>query len=244
MGKPDFILIGETKCGTTSMFNYLRKHPLILESLGNGEAYDEVYRTKELRFFDKFYDRGWDWYYSRFPETGPGEITGEATPMYMYRSLVARRIKEKLPNIKLIVLLRNPVDRLISNFEHNRKWVPGWEELYPDLKTYFSSCLDRDYYQIEKSIYYYSFLKWFEHFSRDQFCIIRSEDMFDTPQKTYLQVTRFLGVDDHQHSDFKVFRENQYPAIDLGFRKELEEFYQTFNKKLEVLLGRKMHWDK
>lgn len=243
MGKPDFILIGETKCGTTSMFNYLREHPQIIESIGNGESYDRSYRTKELRFFDKFYSRGWEWYFSRFPETKDGEITGEATPMYMYRSLIARRILKNLPNVKLIVLLRNPVDRLISNFEHNRKWVPGWKDLYPDLKEYFYSCLDRDYYQIEKSIYYYSLLRWFDHFPRQQFCIVRSEDMYENPQMSYLQVTRFLGVSDHELKEFKVYRSNKYLGIDPEFRKELMEFYRPYNAQLEDLLDRKMNWD-
>ncbi len=125
MGKLDFILIGETKCGTTSLYNYLIQHPKAIDTPGNGEGYDKDYATKELHFFDNFHDRGIDWYYSRFPQTKSDEITGEATSMYIYRALIARRVKEHLSDIKFIVLLRNPVDRLVSNYEHNNKWVPG-----------------------------------------------------------------------------------------------------------------------
>lgn len=213
-----------------------------METFGNGEDYDQSYASKELRFFDKFYKRGWDWYFSRFPETSEDERTGEATPMYMYRTLIARRMKEHLPHVKLIVMLRNPVDRLISNFQHNYKWVPGWKEQYPDLETYFYGCMDKDYYQIEKSIYYYSLQRWFEHFPQDQFCIVRSEDMYERPEAAYLQVTRFLDLPDVGLSDYPVFRANTYENINSELRKELEEFYQPYTEKLEQLINRKMNW--
>jgi hypothetical protein len=242
MGKPDFILIGETKCGTTSMYNYLKEHPKVLETFGNGEDYDPTYASKELRFFDKFYNRGWDWYFSCFPETKKDECTGEATPMYMYRTLIAKRIKERLPDVKLIVMLRNPVDRLISNFQHNYKWVPGWKEQYPDIKTYFYGCMDKDYYQIEKSIYYYSLQRWFEHFPKSQFCIVRSEDMYENPAKAYYQVTRFLNLPDKDLKDYPVYRANIYNHIDPDFRKELEGFYHPYTQRLEQLIDRKMNW--
>jgi hypothetical protein len=92
MQKPDFIIIGETKCGTTSLYNYLIQHPKIIESNGNGEGYESSYATKEIRFLDRFFQRGWSWYFSCFPETKAGELTGEATPMYMYRTLAATRL--------------------------------------------------------------------------------------------------------------------------------------------------------
>lgn len=242
MGKPDFILIGETKCGTTSLFNYLIEHPKVMDTLGNGEDYDSSYATKELRFLDKFYDRGWDWYFSCFPETKPDEVTGEATPMYMYRTQVARRLKEHLPDVKLLVLLRNPVDRLISNFGHNTQWVPGWKERYPDVQTYFYGCSDNDYYQIDKSIYYFAMQRWLEHFPLEQFCIVKSEDLYESPEEAYLQVTRFLGLEDYVPREYPVYRSNEYDKVDLEFRKELEDFYRPYNDKLERLINLKMNW--
>lgn len=242
MGKPDFILIGETKCGTTSLYNYLIEHPKVMDTLGNGEGYDSSYATKELRFLDKFYDRGWDWYFSCFPETKPDEVTGEATPMYMYRTQVARRLKEHLPDVKLLVLLRNPVDRLISNFGHNTQWVPGWKERYPDVRTYFYGCPDNDYYQIDKSIYYFAMQRWLEHFPLEQFCIVKSEDLYERPEEAYLQVTRFLGLEDYVPREFPVYRSNEYDKVDPEFRKELEDFYRPYNEKLERLINRKMNW--
>jgi len=243
MGKPDFILIGETKCGTTSLYNYMIEHPQVLDTYGNGEGYDKEYATKELRFFDKFYSRGIDWYYSKFPEKEEGQVTGEATPMYMYRTLIAQRIKEHLPNIKLIVLLRNPVDRLISNYQHNFKWVPGWKEAYPSLQDYFMGCMDKDYYQIDKSIYYYSLLRWFDHFYQEQFHIIKSEDLYQQPKAVYQSLTKFLSIDESfQPASFPVYRANEYDLISSDLRQTLEDFYRPYNEKLESLLNRKMDW--
>ena len=242
MGKPDFILIGETKCGTTSMYNYLSEHPKVLPSLGNGEGYDPSYAAKELRFFDKFYKRGWDWYFSCFPETSSDEITGEATPMYMYRSQAADRIKQGLPDVKLIVMLRNPVHRLISNYEHNYKWVPGYKERYPDLKAFWQGNTDPDYYLIEKGIYYYSLLKWFRYFSREQVLVLKSETMYENPEEAYLEVTRFLGLEDHKLEGYPVYRANQYDDIDSNLKKEIHEFYAPYNAMLEQLLETKFDW--
>lgn len=242
MGMPNFILIGETKCGTTSMYNYLIGHPKVKETLGNGEGYDPSYATKELRFFDKFYERGWDWYFSCFPKTKSGEITGEATPMYLYRTQVARRIKENLPQIKLIVMLRNPVDRLYSNYQHNYKWVPGYAERYPTLRKYFYGAADPDYYQIEKSIYYYSLIRWFEHFDKEQFCVVRSEDMYLNPEQAYFQVTDFLDLPRVALTHYQHYRANHYCDMIPDLRSELEEFYRPYNLKLEALINKKMDW--
>jgi len=242
MPQPHFILIGETKCGTTSLYNYLISHPQIKETLGNGEGYDASYASKELRFFDKFYDRGWDWYFSRFPELEDGEITGEATPMYFYRTQVARRIKEHLPDIKFLVLLRNPVDRLYSNYQHNYKWVPGYAERYPSLESYFYKAADPDYYQIEKSIYYYSFCRWYDHFDPSQFCVIRSEDMYAQPEMAYFLATDFLDLPRVPLLKYQHFRANQYEGLSKNFRADLEDFYRPYNQQLEELLNRKMNW--
>ena len=78
MNNPDFIIIGETKCGTTSFYNYLIQHPKILETYGNGDDVDPSYATKEVRYFDRYFSRGYEWYQSCFPETQEDEITGEA----------------------------------------------------------------------------------------------------------------------------------------------------------------------
>ena len=244
MNLPDYIVIGETKCGTTSLYNYLIQHPNIQDTFGNGEEYDKSYRTKELRFFDKFYDRGIEWYKSLFPDPVEGKIVGEATPMYMYRSLIAKRISADVPGVKLIVVLRDPVDRFISQFYHNFKWVPGFSERYPNIKTYLNSMIDPDYYILEKGKYYYSLLKWIDYFEKEQFYVFSSEQMFSEPQTTYNDLVNFLGLQDFTLHEFKKFRSNSYPTVDSETIMELTEFYRLANQKLFSLLGKEFKWRK
>ena len=114
--KPDFIIIGSEKCGTTSLYEYLKKHPNIIASTG-----------KEVSFFDKNFHRGNGWYKSFFPSlltkffkqtfSRTKILTFEATPRYLIHPHAAKRISKLYPNVKLIVLFRNPIDRAYSHYE-------------------------------------------------------------------------------------------------------------------------------
>lgn len=242
MNLPDFLIIGETKCGTTSLFNYLIDHPKIKNTLGNGDEVDESYATKEIRFFDRYYDRGLDWYKGCFPRTEKGELVGEATPMYMYRAMVPFRIKKIVPNCKFIILLRNPIDRLYSNFQHYYKWVPGFDKQYSSFENYIDSCNDRDYFMIDKGIYYLTLSKWFDLFPMEQFVIETTESLYTRTQEVYSRILGFLGMEDYKIDSFKKFRENNYSHMNPETRKNLQEFYEPYNKKLEQLLDRKFDW--
>ena len=106
--KPDFIIIGVQKGGTTSLFNYLSQHPQISLS-----------RVKEVHYFDVGYQFGVEWYQQFFPleKDRHGKLVGEASPYYIFHPLAAQRIKQDLPSIKIIILLRNPIVRAYSNFQ-------------------------------------------------------------------------------------------------------------------------------
>ncbi len=106
---PDFIIIGAMRGGTTSLYSYLTEHPSI------GSAY-----MKEIHFFDVFFNKGLYWYRSQFPSSVQkyyaehvqkrSFITGEASPYYLFHPHAPKRIAKTLPQVKLIVLLRNPVN--------------------------------------------------------------------------------------------------------------------------------------
>jgi len=242
MNLPDFILIGETKCGSTSLFNYLIQHPKIKDTFGNGDNVDDSYATKEIRYFDRYYKRGLEWYKSCFPETEPGELTGEATPMYMYRSMVPFRIQKEVPDAKFIVLLRNPVDRLYSNFQHYLKWVPNFSNQYPSFEKYLQSCNDRDYFMVDKGLYYYTLVKWFDLFPQSQFYIQTTENLQATPQTVYSDLLQFLGLEDFELKSFKIYRENKYGDMKFETREMLEKFYKPYNEKLKDLIDIKLNW--
>jgi hypothetical protein len=125
---PDFIIIGAQRCGTTSLYNYLTQHPLILSAL-----------RKEVHYFDNNFHKGVSWYQAFFPlislrngyakilSIDNSHLTGEATPYYLFHPLTPKRIAGLLPQVKLIVILRNPVDRAYSHFLHATRM--GFETL-------------------------------------------------------------------------------------------------------------------
>ncbi len=105
-GAPAFVIVGAQRGGTTSLYRYLAAHPGVLPA-----------SRKELHYFTNRHDRGPDWYRSQFPPTPPGTITGESTPYYLFHPHAPRRLHAFAPDVKLIVLLRNPVDRAYSHYQ-------------------------------------------------------------------------------------------------------------------------------
>ncbi|MEX2132610.1 MAG: sulfotransferase domain-containing protein, partial [Acidimicrobiia bacterium] len=106
---PTFLIAGAMRCGTTSLNAYLREHDEIT-----------VGQPKEVHFFDQNYERGIDWYLQHFPGSDTAKAIGEATPAYLYFPEVAERIATTLPDVKILLLLRDPVDRAHSHYWHNR----------------------------------------------------------------------------------------------------------------------------
>src|SRR5947208_4822180 len=114
---PDFLVIGAQRGGTTSLYHYLQAHPCI-----------KLANTKDTHFFDKKYNKGLTWYRGHFPiwlEKAYAQqvrrqtfVMGEASPSYLFHPHVPKRVKQALPHVKLIVLLRNPVDRAYSQYYH------------------------------------------------------------------------------------------------------------------------------
>ena len=108
---PHFLIIGAQKCGTTSLYNYLIQHPQVCAA------------SQKNFIFDIYFQKGLNWYYNQFPLIKLNKliITGEASPYYLFHPHAPKRIAKTLPNVKLIVLLRNPVDRAYSHYYHQVK---------------------------------------------------------------------------------------------------------------------------
>ena len=114
------ILLGAQRAGTTSIHSHLGKHPGVYLS-----------KTKEIHYFDNYQEQGLGWYRSHFPtrgwvegrsrELGYEKVIGEGTPYYLFHPEVPSRIHEAIPSARLVVLLRNPVDRALSHFRHERR---------------------------------------------------------------------------------------------------------------------------
>ncbi|NEP91018.1 MAG: tetratricopeptide repeat protein [Okeania sp. SIO2C2] len=243
---PNFIIIGSQKSGTTSLANYINQHPQVLPAI-----------KKETHFWSGQFNRGIDWYLAHFPPIPKSQnfITGEATPNYLVSYKVAKRIYNLLPNIKLLVIFRNPVDRTISQYHHWRRL--NWEErsfevaINMELEILESTPKqpqgDQKYWQlpgnyIGRGVYIEFIQKWMEVFPRAQFLILRGEDLYQAPDNTMKQVFGFLGLPQHQLPKYKKLNSGSYAPISDLLRQRLSEYFQPHNQRLEKYLGMKFNW--
>jgi hypothetical protein len=245
MPLPDFIIAGETKCGTTSMYNNLTQHSKIFPTVGNGSETitqdGDLLGVKEIRFFDRYYNFGWDWYQSRFPKVPDGCITGEATPMYLYRTQALKRMSSVIPNCKIIVMFRDPVRRLVSHYGHIFSLSNDWRRLYPTFDDFWDTAHESDYYMIDKGIYWQTLEKLYQYYQSQQVKIIISEELFTNPYEIYNETLDFLGL---EHEDLTPHhsRKNRQ-QITVRSLSEVEDFYRPHTKILEAMLGRKLPWE-
>lgn len=249
---PDFLVIGAQKSGTSTMFRYLTLHPQIYGSV-----------KKEVHFFDRNYGKGVNWYRSHFPmrkKLKNGCITGEASPCYLMFPHAAERISQLLPEVKLIILLRNPVDRAVSHYFHEvrggRENLPIDEALEaeenrirPELiklqqdKTYHSISY-RNYSYKMRGVYIDQIKSYLQFFNRNKLYIIKSEEFFENPLATLKGLFAFLEVDESfiprvvKPSKIGKYTDNQFD----GAKQKLRTYFDPHNKKLYEFVGRDFNW--
>ena len=202
---------------------------------------------------------GRDWYLAHFPPLPDDQdfLTGEASPEYIYYPGAEKRIFELFPEIKLILMLRNPVERSISDYYHHQKYGAEFcsleQALEPQvkiLKEVAANELEINDEMLDQmqpnyllnSVYIYFLEKWMNWFPREQFLVLTTEDLDKTPEKTMKEVYDFLGVSVHKLSDYPRHNSNSYPLVSDSIRQSLAECFQPYNKRLEKYLGRKFNW--
>lgn len=182
MRLPDFLIIGAAKSGTTTLYKYLEQHPQIYLS-----------PEKEPQFFavDEKYARGMEWYSSLFEGAQPQQICGEASTDYAKLPRypeTAERIAKAIPNVKMIYVMRHPVERAYSYYVHlcrGQKITESFEEHIQRT----SICLDASFY-IKQIKHFQQF------FPRESFLFLLMEDVIKQPVPTLKKVCRFLEVDE------------------------------------------------
>jgi len=247
--EPYFIVIGAQKAGTTSLFSYLAQHPKIATN------------RKEIHFFDRNYHKGIDWYEKIISRTKQDRIiVGEATPSYIFEPHVSRRVFRHYPNVKLILLLRNPVDRAFSAYKmrvrnggENRSFeevVRSELKLLKDDDPVIRRRSLKNDSIITRGIYISQIKRWMEFFPSRQMLILCAEDFFNNPRKIMKKVYRFLKVHEHDFGNFTVMNAGESNEIMSDqIRTELVEFYKPYNQKLqeylthEAKLNLQLGWD-
>lgn len=243
---PEFLIIGAQKGGTTSLYDYLIQHPQIISAF-----------RKEIHYFDKNYEKGMNWYNSFFPLIEKKGISGEASPFYLYHKLVPQRIKSDLNNVRLIVLLRDPVQRAFSHYKmEKRRGIEkfsfvdaleaeetrlklGEEKLESGLYSYnhqYFSYLDRGNYAVQLQ-------RWFEYFDKDNILILNSESFFKDPGAIYNQVLTFLGLKSHNKVHFTPLNTDKTKKkMSKDAEQYLKEYFKLKNQELYDLLGEEYSW--
>ena len=250
---PNFLIIGGVRCGTTSLYYDICQHPSVETA-----AYDEI------GFFDDNYHLGQGWYRSLFPTKKRMEnvkqstgysITGEDTPFYIWNEEVVKRIADILPDIKLIAILRNPIDRAYSNFHLGVR--EGTEKRsfsdvikndtdFINLKKQEKKELSNNDYKMSylaKGIYVEQLKKWYEIFEKEQLCVISTEDFSNNTNKILEKIFDFLDIPNYSIKKFEEKKKSRYPNIDNSVRIELEDFFRPYNEQLYQLIGQEFNWD-
>lgn len=251
---PRFIVIGGQRCGTTSLFDYLSIHPGVRPAF-----------RKEIHYFDMHFDRGESWYRSHFAlsrSIKPGVTTGDATPNYLVYPTAPERARAIAPNTKLVVLLRDPVERTHSSWRLNCR--QGWE------KRSFDQAIDEEFSQMEsvttaieplptdregsrreklryayllKSQYAEHIERWLSFYPRDQLLVLQSEHLFSSPEKPLNQLTEFLEIGKGDPGGFPRINETA-AADDISetSKRRLAEHLKPHNERLKELVEMEFDW--
>lgn len=256
---PDFLVIGGQRCGTTSLYNYLLGHPQVLAPL-----------IKEAHFFSYRWPQGMGWYRALFPTnvrkrahagSGVPAQTFDATPYYLFHPCAAERAAAVVPTAKLVALLRDPVERAYSHYQHSVR--AGAETLsFPEAiereperlageeqriraDSRYPGVNHRMYSYVSRGMYADQLERWLPRFPDGSLLVLRSEDLFADPLHCYREVLTFLGLPDWQPAEFGVHTKRSprpAPGIPASTRRQLEERFAPANRRLELLLGRELAW--
>lgn len=257
---PNFIIIGAQKCGTTSLLEALSAHPHVVPP-----------KVKEPHFFDLNFHRGTSWYRRRFPfatlstsrpvlQPGRRYMRGEATPYYLFHPLAAQRLASILPEAKLIALLRNPVDRAYSHYQHNvrrnrepltfadavaaepRRLAGEADAISGDPG--YSSYAHRHYSYVARGEYAGQLARFTRHFDKTSLIVLKSEDFFAATSYWVNRVFDFLDLAPLPSEQIPIQPQNVggYDQIDVFTRAKLEQYYRPHNEYLQQIVSPELGW--
>jgi len=221
-GLPEALLIGAPKSGTTSLMAYLSPHPQLW-----------AHPRKELHFFDNRWEWGREWYAAQFPAwaAGCGPLRMEATPNYLQPPGIPERVRELLPAVKLVVLLREPLERAVSWVHHQKRWAGlegSVEVLLRQELAALEAMAEAERQQLGwchpnglgGSLYAPQLARWRAVFPARSLLCLRFEDLRLDPRQVCERVLTFLDLDPERWSpcDYSIHNPapEPYPRLDPG----------------------------
>lgn len=207
---PNFLIIGAAKAGTTALWHYLRQHPELYMSrhkeprffalYGQPLAFQGPGDQTRFNFVTDFQD-----YQQLFADVQDEKAIGEASPWYLYVKTAAPAIKEMLPGVKLVAVLRDPVDRAFSNYLHavneGLEPLPTFREAMDAEAARIRENWSPRFHYKSKGFYYRQLQHYLEFFDREQLKIYLYEDLTNEPEALFADLFEYLGVDPMFHVD-------------------------------------------
>lgn len=251
---PTALIIGVKKGGTRALLEFLRLHPAVRAA------------GSEVHFFDHHYLKGFHWYRRRMPATMVSQITMEKTPSYFVTSEVPRRVQRMNPEMKLILVVRDPVTRAISDYtqaKSKRSRMPRFEEL---AFLNGSKIVDTSWVPLKIGVYARHLERWLQYFPLSQFLFVSGERLIVDPVLEVTRVQNFLGLKRvicEKHFYFNATKGfpcllkseerptphclgknkgRSHPYIDPVAIQRLRDFYRPFNQKFYQLTGMDFGW--
>jgi hypothetical protein len=246
---PTAVIVGAQKAGTTQLFSYLVTHPRVMAGA-----------KKEIDYFSRNPDKSIEWYRSRFPLRAhvawrQAQVL-EASPSYMPIPRALRQMQSVLPEARVIVILRDPVSRAFSHYQHRKT-------RHLESRTFEEAVADelraneflpargvalrpeaRDMWEYVARGYYALQLELIFHlYPRDRVMVVDSADLFADTNTTCQQVFEFLGVEPFDVQPSKVYNRGYYrEKIDPRVAERLRAHYGPYNMMLQSMLGRQFSW--
>lgn len=257
---PDFLVIGAQRCGTSSLYTYLGRHPGVVPSL-----------RKEVEYFSTRFGEGEGWYRAHFPLRarlaasglrGSRSQTFEATPDYLLDPRAPVRAAELLPGAKIVVLVRDPVARAYSQYMHNRRLghepltflealdqepsrIDGEFDRMRSDPVYDAKPLRRFGY-VTRGMYADQLELWQAQYPAEQIRVIQTEALFNDTAATFDEILDFLGIPRWQPSHFGNYSVPTTTGSSQGMgpeaRERLVETFTVPNRKLYARLGCDFGW--
>lgn len=255
---PGFVMIGAQRCGTTSMFLALAGHPQVIRPK----------HRKGINYFDLNYTRGENWYRGHFPTVaaarraaaGYGEpVAFEASGYYLYHPFAIERLAQDLPAARLIVMLRDPVQRAFSAYKHERargfEQEPSFERALELEDSRLAGEIDRmrrdpayesyshrHHSYRHRGQYAEQLERVFTLFPRDQVHVLESEAYYADPPREYRRVLEFLGLRQFEPQRFSQPKAHPSEPMAPATLDMLTRHYEPHNSRLARLLGRPVPW--
>ena len=265
---PSFLIIGAQRAGTSTLYEYLVRHPCI------GGA-----SRKEVGYFDRRYHRGAQWYRAQFPTKfqkqmalarGQAFATGEASPSYLLNRDVPSRVVSMVPETKFIAILRDPIDRAYSGYQREvrkgRETRPFADAVRAELPDPLGDWKDNLSGEALENFYHRSYLArglyaqqlqhWMTFFPRERFLLLSSEEFFKDALSVLNRACDFLGLPPWPDQSFRAsvlpnvskwLRRKysyQYPPLEPALRRELAGFFRLHNERLYTIAGKNFGWQK